>query len=546
MEWLDSTFVPAFYPVQEYNGKSLSLQDKFYINDLTNVRLGVIRLRQVRMPKGTKIKNCHHQVSLHNLGNSKYKKSIFLLFIHVTVIFCLIFNFDRKYVLKSACSRLGNVLFEKNYMYTKITYIFVEKCKYWKITGKRFCTSNFQSGREESGEYCASWKDKSSGCPPAEDGLLTKGAYKYKTASELSGMPFAGEYDVYSAGGFVQDLPNNRDTVNSILNELKMLKWIDRQTRAIFTEFTLYNSNLNLVTYCTFAVEFTDAGIAVYHTFTQSFRPSLLNDATGALSLIFYFIYIIILIISTCKTVGKLRKHGCEFFKALWNVIDVLTCIMSYTAIGVWVVKYFYTKNALKRYYDDKSAFINFSDIVSWEYTFNCIVGFIVFTATLRILKTLGYNKRCSELVAVIRHAAPELLSFVVIFGLAFFGFAILGFLLFGASMYDYHNLIATLGSLANTLIGRNSLDQMVGAAPLFAQFYFFIYVLFVIFVLLTMFAAILNQSITDVREEYKKEETPIGILNLITATVKDLLGMFGIHIRSNNKQQKIEKSKFQ
>lgn len=52
MQWMDKTFVPAFYPVQEYNGASLSLQDKFYISDLTNIRLGLVRFRQVRMPKG--------------------------------------------------------------------------------------------------------------------------------------------------------------------------------------------------------------------------------------------------------------------------------------------------------------------------------------------------------------------------------------------------------------------------------------------------------------------------------------------------------------
>jgi len=55
MYWMNATFVPAFYPVQEYNGESLSLQDKFYIDDLTNLRLGLVRLRQVRMPRGNYI-----------------------------------------------------------------------------------------------------------------------------------------------------------------------------------------------------------------------------------------------------------------------------------------------------------------------------------------------------------------------------------------------------------------------------------------------------------------------------------------------------------
>ncbi|VDI61828.1 polycystin 2 [Mytilus galloprovincialis] len=446
MQWMDKTFVPAFYPVQEYNGASLSLQDKFYISDLTNIRLGLVRFRQVRMPK--------------------------------------------------------------------------EKCGYWKLTPNHFCTTDFQSSREEKRQHCVSWKPRNSTCPAAENSFLTKDAYRYRSAEELHSMPFAGGYDVYGGGGYIQDFPNNRDSVNTILNEIKTHRWMDRRTRALLIEFSLYNSNIKLITFSTFAVEFTDTGNVLAYTFTQSFRPTLLTDATGAFSILFYFIYIIALIIATVKIIGKFRDQGCDFFKAAWNVIDLITVVLSYVAIAVWIVKYIQTSRALKR-----------------------IVGIIVFTATLRILKALGYNKRCAELVTVVKHAAPQLFSFFVVFGLGFFGFVILGHLLFGSSMFDYHNMLTASGSLANTLIGRNSLDKMVAAAPSFAQVYFFVYVLFIIFILLTMFAAILNQSITEVRANYQNE-SPIGILDLIKGAFTDLLGLVGIHLRSNKRQNSVQKSK--
>jgi len=85
----------------------------------------------------------------------------------------------------------------------------------------------------------------------------------------------------------------------------------------------------------------------------------------------------------------------------------------------------------------------------------------------------------------------------------------------------------------------------MLKAAPNFAQLYFFCYVLFVIFVLLTMFAAILNESISKVREDYEKEESPIGMVNLITSTLKDLLGMLGIHIGSKKRKSNIPSSMY-
>lgn len=421
--------------------------------------------------------------------------------------------------------------------------LLVEKCGYWKLTPNHFCTTDFQSSREEKRHHCVSWLPRNSTCPGAENSFLTKDAYKYKSAEELHSMPFAGGYDVYGGGGYVQDFPNNRDSVNTILNEIKTHRWMDRRTRALLIEFSLYNSNIKLIAFSTFAVEFTDTGNVLAYTFTQSFRPTLLTDATGAFSILFYFIYIIALIIATVKIIGKFRDQECDFFKAAWNVIDLITVVLSYAAIAVWIVKYIQTSRALKRYYNDKSGFLSFVQIVFWDNVFNSIVGIIVFTATLRILKALGYNKRCAELVTVVKHAAPQLFSFFVVFGLGFFGFVILGHLLFGSSMFDYHNMLTASGSLANTLIGRNSLDKMVAAAPSFAQVYFFVYVLFIIFILLTMFAAILNQSITEVRANYQNE-SPIGILDLIKGAFTDLLGLVGIHLRSNNRQNSVQKSK--
>lgn len=390
-----------------------------------------------------------------------------------------------------------------------------------------------------------SWQKKNISCPAVKNSSLTTDAYKYKTASELHEIPFTGEYDVYGGGGYVQDLPNNRDTVNSVLGEITKYRWLDRSTRAVLIEFSLYNSNINLLAYAMFSVEFTDTGTVLAKTFIQFFRPSLLTDATGTFSLLCYAAYLIAIIIATFKIVGKCREYRSKFVMVVWNVIDLITILLSYAAIAVWIVKYLETTSALKRYYDDKSAFISFGGIVNWDIAFTSIIGIIAFTATLRILKALGYNKRMAELTNIVYHAAPDLISFSVIFAFAFVGFAILGHLLFGASMYEYHSMLAASGSLANSLIGKVALDKMLKAAPNFAQLYFFCYVLFVIFVLLTMFAAILNESITKVREDYEKEESPIGMVNLITSTLKDLLGMLGIHIGSKKRKSNIPSSMY-
>lgn len=49
---MQKTFIPTYYPETQYSGASLGVQDKKYFGDLSSIRVGPGRLRQVRMGKG--------------------------------------------------------------------------------------------------------------------------------------------------------------------------------------------------------------------------------------------------------------------------------------------------------------------------------------------------------------------------------------------------------------------------------------------------------------------------------------------------------------
>lgn len=54
---MQKTFIPTYYPETQYSGASLDEQDKKYFGDLSSIRVGPGRLRQVRMGKGMIRKN---------------------------------------------------------------------------------------------------------------------------------------------------------------------------------------------------------------------------------------------------------------------------------------------------------------------------------------------------------------------------------------------------------------------------------------------------------------------------------------------------------
>ena len=71
-----------------------------------------------------------------------------------------------------------------------------------------------------------------------------------------------------------------------ILDSLHRDLWIDRQTRAVFIEFTLYNPNVNLFTSVQLLTEFPPVGAAVTFTSIITFRLYQYLGAYGTLMVI--------------------------------------------------------------------------------------------------------------------------------------------------------------------------------------------------------------------------------------------------------------------
>ncbi|KAK3090330.1 hypothetical protein FSP39_010980 [Pinctada imbricata] len=466
-EWMDKTLIPTCYPKEEYNGSPLSTTDTQFFGDLTNVRVGPARLRQVRMA--------------------------------------------------------------------------TDGCVYKKLTWPYPCVNPYNQYNEDESDYWLEWKPYNAtlyNTPAYTNIHLTADAWKYTKSKDIWGIPITGQYATYGGGGYLLKFPKDRTLSERMLNELMEFNWIDRGTRAVFMEFTLYNANTNLFLYAQFLAEFSELGGAFNWIESQAFRPVTTVSGVGAFSLLCYILFCFHLIITTVKTVLRMKKLGCKsFLFDPWNVVDSFCVFLSYALIFMFGFRLSYANQAMQKYYDDLGTgardFINFQHIVVWDNSFNVVLATLVFIATIRILRILGYNKRFSEVASVISHAAGELMGFSVVFGIIYFAYISLGYLLFGVSLKEYRSPFATWGSLTNALIGKNSLDKMLAVAPQMAQFYYFTYVFCVLMTLATMFAAILNKSISEVRAESSKEPETFGITNLLTKSIQDV---FGFASKSKNK----------
>ena len=73
----------------------------------------------------------------------------------------------------------------------------------------------------------------------------TKSWY-YQTEKQLDGSNYQGVMNSYGGGGFVKVLTNDKTTSSAMIEDLFNNLWIDRATRVVFLDFTVYNANINL------------------------------------------------------------------------------------------------------------------------------------------------------------------------------------------------------------------------------------------------------------------------------------------------------------
>ena len=70
--------------------------------------------------------------------------------------------------------------------------------------------------------------------------------WRYRSQRELDGSKHRGVIDSYDGGGFAQNLGVDYQESRDVIDELKRDSWLDRGTRAVFIDFTVYNANINM------------------------------------------------------------------------------------------------------------------------------------------------------------------------------------------------------------------------------------------------------------------------------------------------------------
>lgn len=337
--------------------------------------------------------------------------------------------------------------------------------------------------------------------------IMEEPAFFYQTAEGLGSSTETGQRATYNGGGYIQDLAHYKQDSLDIIEGLKTRLWIDRGTRAVLLDLTVYNGNVNLFCQIKLMVEFPETGGAVTSSVIRTVKliryVSIMDYFVLACEILFGFFVTYYLI----EEFIEIRKQKCAYFTAsFWNLLDFLVPVLAFVCIAFNAYREYIVRTTLERILADQNHYISFEFLCFWQEQFNNAIALIVFFSWVKIFKYLSFNKTMNQLGSTISASAKDIAGFMVLYTIVFFAFAQFGYLLFGSQVADYSSISETLFTLFRTILGDFDFPTLQNASPIIGPIYFISYVFFVFFVLFNMFIAIINDSYSVVKEDLDQD----------------------------------------
>ena len=214
--------------------------------------------------------------------------------------------------------------------------------------------------------------------------------YQYRTEAERQSKSMKADFGYYTGGGYELRLRGHIDDLTNKIRTLQNNNWIDNRTRALITEFAVYNAQVNMFGVVKIVGEFIGGGVLPWYkvdvlTLTRQW------DFDGYVTLACELFFILSTMYYVINSLGILKEQGVsEFFRAAWNVVDVFTICLSGLAIGLWLLRTWVVLNLTQRISKTRgNEYLSIEEAQTVNHWYEYTVAITVFTSLLKLCRLL-------------------------------------------------------------------------------------------------------------------------------------------------------------
>ncbi|XP_005407753.1 PREDICTED: polycystic kidney disease 2-like 1 protein isoform X6 [Chinchilla lanigera] len=164
-------------------------------------------------------------------------------------------------------------------------------------------------------------------------GPLNGTAWTYHSQDELGGSSHWGRLTSYSGGGYYLDLPGSQQASAEALQDLQKGLWLDRGTRVVFIDFSVYNANINLFCVLRLVVEFPATGGAIPSWQIRTVKLIRYVSNWDFFIIGCEIIFCIFIFYYGVEEILELHLHRLYYLTSIWNILDLVVILNMFLAI---------------------------------------------------------------------------------------------------------------------------------------------------------------------------------------------------------------------
>ncbi|XP_078578137.1 polycystin-1-like protein 2 [Branchiostoma floridae x Branchiostoma japonicum] len=359
--------------------------------------------------------------------------------------------------------------------------------------------------------------------------------WKFRSSEDLQELPYAGDHSVYFGGGYVADMSNNSSQTVTTIKALKNHGWIDRATRAVFTDVTLYSPDSNLFSIVTLLLEFTAIGTGFPRWEVHTVR---LYRFHGGWEVWMVLVYISALVIFTLvfaiREVRKAYNSGVLYIMDFWNWVELIIILQALAGVAT----FFYSEAVLEDVantredgvvasFDENSGlsgrFVSYRRAAVWDQVYTYVIATLLCSVTLKMTHLLRFNHSASLLIHTLKRSVGPLSGFSAMFFLYFFAFAILLHLTFGLRMLSYSSFARTFESMVTIIAGDINYEEISTTTGNLGTVILFLFVFVFNICLIGFFVAIIDESYHSAKEDEELEKTDYDLKGFFKYQLQNL-----------------------
>ncbi|XP_078349636.1 LOW QUALITY PROTEIN: polycystin-1-like protein 2 [Oculina patagonica] len=366
--------------------------------------------------------------------------------------------------------------------------------------------------------YLPKWKHLPSDASPSSFNTLCPKPWRYKSSDEMNNLPKISPRAIYGGGGYVADLGYDLQTAGRVMTDLTGNNWIDRRTRVAIVEFSIFNSNKNILVVANYFFEFLPTGSVFSHVRVEMLELYGTESSLVQLLLLCRLLLIIMIVVYCVIEIVKMCRQRGLYFKNIWNWLVLVLIVTSVTSVVIHIVREKTTTDTIKEQHKNVYATVSFHKAISLLDIETVFQAVVIFLATVKLLSLLRFSKQIIFLSIAVRFAGSYLASFSVVFIVVFCSFAMSGMVAFGALVESYSSFLRVCVSQFEFLLGKAVPNlQMAKIDPLLAFLFCGLYICSMTILVLNVFIVILNSALEEVKDNLGAVTDELDLADFIT-----------------------------